>query len=82
MNSQYARAARVLAAITFHFVRARIGYHAEVARSLFEFNVVVLNASIVTNMFREEDLAALRRLCAEMLSDKNGMIRCFGNEGA
>jgi len=74
-----ARAARILGAITFHFSVARLGFLAAVLRSLSEFPVADMGVVIVTNTFRQEDLALLRRLCAEILSDKSFSIRSYGN---
>ena len=72
-----ASGARILCAITFHFVAARVGYLAEVMRSLSEFTVAAMDVVIVTNSFREEELAQLRRLCAETLAGKNGTVRSY-----
>jgi len=79
LASERARAARILCAITFHFVGARIGFLAEVLRSLSEFPVAAMDVAIVTNTFRDEDLAPLRRLCAEIFSGKNATVRSYGD---
>ena len=65
-----ARAARILGAVTFHFSVDRLGFLAAVLRSLSEFPVADMGVVIVTNTFRQEDLALLRRLCSEILSGK------------
>jgi hypothetical protein len=77
--SEQACAARILGAITFHFDATRLGFLAEVLRSLAEFPVAARDVVIVTNTFREEDIVLLRRLCAEILSDKSASIRSFGD---
>src|SRR5580704_10326970 len=74
-----ARAARILGAVTFHFNAARLGYLAEVLRSLAEFTVADMDVIIVTNTFDQEELALLRRLTAEILTGKSASIRSFGD---
>ena len=74
-----ALAARVLCAITFHFADNHLGFLTAVLRSLSEFPVADLSVVIVTNTFREEDLAQLRRLCSEMPSGKTASIRRYGS---
>jgi hypothetical protein len=74
-----ARAARILGAVTFHFNAARLGYLAEVLRSLAEFTVADMDVIIVTNTFGQEELALLRRLTAEILTGKSASIRSFGD---
>jgi hypothetical protein len=76
---QRASAARILSAITFHFDAARLGFLAEVLRSLAEYPVASMEVVIVTNTLRHEQLAVLRRLCAEILSDKSTSIRSYGD---
>ena len=78
LKTQRGCAARILGAITFHFDITRLGFLAEVLRSLSEFPVAAMHVVIVTNTFREEDLTLLRRLCAEILSDKSTSIRSYG----
>jgi hypothetical protein len=73
-----ARAARILGAVSFHFSAARLGYLAEVLRSLSEFPVADMSVVIVTNTFSEEDLVQLRSLCSAMPSGKSASIRSFG----
>jgi len=51
--SERARAARILGTITFHFDASRLGFLAEVLRSLSEFPVAFMDVVIVTNTFRE-----------------------------
>jgi hypothetical protein len=74
-----AREARVLVAITFHFVAARLPFLAQVLRSLGEFPVAAMDVVIVTNTFGVEDLAPLRRLCAEALPAKKGSVRSYAD---
>jgi len=68
--SQQAQASRILVAISFHYVTARLRFLAEVLRSLAEFPVAELELVIVTNRFKDEDLALLRRLCTEALAGR------------
>src|SRR5271165_2423429 len=74
-----AHRARVLVAITFHFDAGRVCFLAEVLRALSEFQVAAMDIAIVTNTFRQEDLALLRRLGAEALSGKSASVRSYGN---
>jgi hypothetical protein len=74
-----ARAARILVAITFHFDAVRLGFLAEVLRSLAEYPVATLDVAIVTNTFAEPELSPLHRMCTEALSGRNYSIRSFGD---
>jgi len=49
MVSELASAARLLVAITFHFDTARVGFLAEVLRSLAEYPVGAMKVVILTN---------------------------------
>ena len=79
LTTERARAARILSAITFHFDATRLGFLAEVLRSLGEYPVASMDVVIVTNAFRQDDLSLLQRLCSEILSDKSASIRSFGD---
>jgi len=57
----------------------RLGFLAEVLRSLSEFPVADMSVVIVTNTFRQEDLALLRRLNGEILRGNSSSIRSFGD---
>jgi hypothetical protein len=74
-----ARDARILTVISFHFVHSRVGFLAEVLRSLAEYPVSSMHVVIVTNTLDHDQLTLLRRLCAEILIDKPASIRSFGN---
>src|SRR5689334_5419353 len=74
-----AAAAKILVAITFHFDAARLGFLAEVLRSLSEYPVASMDVALVTNTFAQEHLALLRRLCAETLQGKSGTVRSYGD---
>jgi hypothetical protein len=72
-----ARGARILCAVTCHYVANRLRFLAQVLRSLAEFPVAEMTVVIVTNTFRQEDLAQLGRLCSEILSGKSASIRSY-----
>jgi hypothetical protein len=74
-----ARAARILTAISFHFDASRVRFLAEVLRSLAEYPVASMDVVIITNTFRHDQLALLRRLCAEVLSESSASIRSYGD---
>ncbi len=77
---QRGTAARILVAITFYFDAGRLGFLAEVLRAFAEYPVARLNVVIVTNTLRQEQLALLRRLCAEILSsDRSASVRSYGD---
>jgi hypothetical protein len=76
---QQASTARILVAISFHFDGGRLGYLADVLRTLSEFPVNVLNVVILTNSFDDAELALLRRLCAEILPEERCTIRSEGD---
>jgi hypothetical protein len=78
MVSERARAARILVAITFHFDAARLGFLAEVLRSLAEYPVAAMAVAIVTNTAHPVELTLLRRLCAESLPGKTLSVRSHG----
>jgi hypothetical protein len=77
LASAQAIEARILCAITFHFDISRLGFLAEVMRSLSEFTVVSMEIAIVTDATRQDDVALLRRLCLEVLSGEGADIRCY-----
>lgn len=77
-TSERAREARILCAITFHFDTARLGFLAEMLRSLCAFPVAAMDVVVVTNTLREQDLAPLRALCVDMPSGKTTSIRSYG----
>jgi hypothetical protein len=79
MVFERARAARILVAITFHFDAARLGFLAEVLRSLAEFPVAAMHVAILTNTAQEEELTLLCRLCAESLLGKTFSVRPHGD---
>jgi hypothetical protein len=78
LASARANEARILCAITFHFDISRLGFLAEVMRSLSEFKVASMEIAIVTDATRQDEVALLRRLCLEALSGESADIRCFG----
>lgn len=77
LASVQASEARILCAITFHFDISRLGFLAEVIRSLSEFTVVSMEIAIVTDATRQDDVALLRRLCFEALPGESADIRCY-----
>jgi hypothetical protein len=70
--------ARILCAISFHFVRARLEFLSEVLRSLAEFDVLTIDVNIFTNTTDAVELFLLQRLCSEILSGSHAEIRSFG----
>jgi hypothetical protein len=78
LASGRARSARILCAIAFHFDTARLGFLAEVLRSLSDFRVAAMDVVIVTNTLRQQDLSSLRGLCGDMPADKTASIRSYG----
>jgi hypothetical protein len=76
--TERACAARILAAVTFHFDATRLGFLAEVLRSLAEYPVANLDVVIVTNTSGQGDLSLLHRLCREIFPGKCASIRSFG----
>ena len=79
LGSRQARAARVLCAITFHFVASRLGFLAEVLRALAEYQVAAIDIVIVTNTSRPDELGLLRRLGDEILSGNGFTVSTYGN---
>src|SRR5579862_2977077 len=71
--------ARILCAITFHFLPQRLGFLSEVLRSLAEFDVAAIDVSIITNTTDSTDTNLLKRLCAESFPGHRAEIRSFGN---
>jgi hypothetical protein len=78
LASGRAREAHILCAVTFHFDSARLGFLAEVMRSLSALPVAAMDLVVVTNTAREPDLTSLRGLCGEMPSGKHASIRRCG----
>jgi hypothetical protein len=78
LASGRAREAHILCAVTFHFDSARLGFLAEVMRSLSAFPVAAMDLVVVTNTVREQDLTSLRGLCGDMPSGKSASIRSYG----
>jgi hypothetical protein len=60
-------AARVMCAITFHFVAARLEYLADVLQALAEYPVTLLEVHIVANAISEGESSTLRCLAEEIL---------------
>jgi hypothetical protein len=79
LASKRVNAARILAAISFHFDPARLIFLAEVLRSLSEFPVPTVEIAIVTNTLRQDQLTIIRRLAAEVLSGKSVSVRSYGD---
>jgi hypothetical protein len=79
LASARATAARILVAISFHFDPTRLAFLAEVLRSLAEFPVLAMEVAVLTNTMRQDHLAVLRRLCAELLSEKSASVRSYGD---
>jgi hypothetical protein len=79
VHSPQAGAARVLCAVTFHFNAARLNFLAEVLRSLSEFAVTAMSVIVITNTSSDDELALLRRLCAEILPGNESSVRSIGN---
>ena len=76
---EQARGARILVAITVHFNPTRMGFLAEVLRSLANFPVAAMDVVLITNTFGEVELELLRRLCDEIFPDRNTSIRSHGD---
>jgi hypothetical protein len=74
---EQAHNARILCAITFHFNLDRVVFLAETLRSLSEYPITAMDIAVVTNTSRHQELALLRRLCAEILADKSASIRSY-----
>ena len=79
VHSPRAGAAHVLCAITFHFNAARLAFLAEVLRSLSEFAVTAMSVIVITNTSSDDELALLRRLCAEIFPVTIARSAVFGN---
>ncbi|MER9313039.1 hypothetical protein NKI51_27735 [Mesorhizobium australicum] len=77
--SENAQGARILCAITFHFDRSRLGYLAEVLRSLAEYPVAAMDVIIVTNTLQKDELSLLNRLCRETLPPNEVSVRSYGD---
>lgn len=74
-DTKRAEAARILCAITFHFDQSRLGYLAEVLRSLAEYPVAAMNVIVVTNTLEKNELGLLNRLCRETLPGNGASVR-------
>jgi hypothetical protein len=72
-------AARILVAVTFHFDASRLGFLAEVLRSLSEFPVAAMRVAIVTNTARTDDVDVLHRLSREIFSNDSTQVRSYEN---
>ncbi|MGX7874082.1 hypothetical protein ACVDG5_016200 [Mesorhizobium sp. ORM6] len=77
--SERAQTARILCAITFHFDRNRLGYLAEVLRSLAEYPVTAMDVIIITNTLNKDELGLLNRLCRETLTRNGHVVRSHGD---
>lgn len=79
ISERNAQAARILCAITFHFNRSRLGYLAEVLRSLAEYPVAAMDVIVVTNTLHKDELSLLNRLCRETLPQDEVSVRSYGD---
>jgi hypothetical protein len=74
-----AQKARILSTITFHFAGSRLGFLAEVLRSLSEYRVAQFDVVLVTNTSDPGEIGLLRRLGNEILSGGGFDIRSYGD---
>ncbi len=77
LTMERACAARILGAVTFHFDATRLGFLAEVLRSLSQFPVASMDVVIVTNTPRKDNVDLLHRLSREILSGSSAQVRSY-----